>query len=122
MVKTAKPAEITNELPPDLAASLVINDDILEDAFRRIVAMDIGFTNAMSKELKREMEFDWRGQKTRIIWRDREDARNARNACIRRDFYMNGMHVGALCRVYKLTRVQIWRIINQPLEDQPPAA
>jgi Mor family transcriptional regulator len=123
MVKTAKPTtEITNTLPLDLAEGLTLSDDIVEDILRRVIAMAPGFSAALAKQIEEGVRADWGGQQA-YIGKRQGDQRNERNAAIRRDFYMHGMHIGALCRVYKLTRVQIWRIVNQPLEStSPPAA
>jgi len=118
MVKNTAPTQITNKLPPDVdpLVSLPISDDIVEDILRRVIAMAPGFTAALAKKVEEGVRADWGGQKAYIGKRP-GDVRNDRNAAIRKDFYMRGLHVGALCRVYKLTRVQIWRIINQPLES-----
>ena len=120
MVKPTAPkaTQITNQLPPDVdpLVSLPISDDIVDDILRRVIAMAPGFTAALAKQVEEGVRADWGGQRAYIGQR-RGDIRNERNAAIRADFYMRGEHIGLLQRRYKLGRLQIWRILNQPLES-----
>jgi Mor family transcriptional regulator len=113
---TAKKAPASASAP-DLSR-FTATEDILEDVFSRLLAMAPQFNAAVAKQMEADLRAAWGGQRV-YVPNKRGQGRSDRNDAIRRDFYRNGDHIHLLTRRYKLTRVQIWRILNQPITDQP---
>lgn len=88
-------------------------DDIVDDVLRRVLELAPGFTEALAKQVAKDVRHEWAGETSRICYiaRREDELRSTRNDSIKRD-YLAGEHFELLERRYRLTRRRLQQILK----------
>lgn len=83
--------------------------DLIRDILERVAARLPGtLTKKLAQEIERETRQHWAGDRPYVAKNGNEAA--SRNCAILRD-WRNGERVALIARRYKISRVQVWRIV-----------
>lgn len=88
-------------------------EDIVDDVLRRVIEMAPGFSEALARQIARDVRHEWAGETSRVCYIARRDdeVRSRRNEAIRRD-YLAGERIGLLSRRYHLSERRILQILK----------
>lgn len=86
-------------------------EDIIEDVLRVCLDLAPGFSAAIARQVEAQVRPRWAGDRPYIRDKTPEMQRQERNAVIRRE-HQAGAAISQLERRHRLSRAQIWRIVN----------
>lgn len=84
--------------------------DIIRYILERVAARLPGLHDCLAQEIEREVRQFWAGDRPYVA--KNGDGARSRNRAILRD-WRNGERVALIARRYKISRVQVWRIVRR---------
>lgn len=84
--------------------------DIIRDILERVAVRLPGLRGDVAREIEREIRQHWAGDRHYVA--KNGNGAQLRNCAILRD-WRNGERVTLIARRYKISRVQVWRIVRR---------